>query len=304
MSSRVEISSQAGFLWALASAVSFGLMSWLVHACPGVPPAEIALLRGLAGLAILTPLAWRRLSTLLGRRSGFLWLRALSGAVSILCYYWNLQHTSVGTSKALQDLAPIFVAVYSLYVLRERLGGRTGFGIALAIGGALVIGLQGASPPSLPVLAVGLLGAVAAASAFLSLREAAVEHSPELVVWTLCAASSVVSSFALFGPDGTAGVPSAWVAPRTLEWVMVLGVALTGLAGQLWMTRAYQRLSASVASALGLTALLWGVLFEIAFSHARPATADWIGYACILVGAIALRRGAVAATRGSPDEAT
>jgi len=285
--------ARIGFFWALASAVSFGLMSWLVHATPRVPPAQIALLRGLAGLAILTPLVWRRLPTLRGGSSGFLWLRALSGAGSILCYYWNLQHTSVGTSKALQDLAPIFVALYSLYVLRERLSGRTGGGIALAIAGALAIGVRGAVPPTLPVFAVGLLGAVAAAAAFLSLRAAAVEHSPELVVWTLCAASSVVSAFALRGEWEPLGLRDAG---------FVVGVALTGLAGQLWMTRAYQHLTASVASALGLTALLWGVLFEVAGSGARPSPWDWSGYALILLGAILLRGSASKPTPGSPDE--
>lgn len=290
--------ARIGYVWALASAVSFGLMSWLVHAAVELPPLWIALARGLVGLAILTPLVGRRLASVLAPNSGFLWLRAVAGALSILCYFWNLQRTSVGTAKALQDLAPVIVAAFSVLVLREDLRGRTGIGIALAIAGALAIGLRGATPPSGAVVAVGILGAFAAATAYLSLREAATEHSPELVVWMLCA-SSCLTSVALIASGAIDERPMPWGSIGAREVALFAGVALTGLFGQLWMTRAYQHLSASIASALGLTALLWGVLFEIAFSRARPAAADWCGYALIVAGAVALRR---VSPRGSPDD--
>ncbi|TAJ20718.1 MAG: DMT family transporter [Planctomycetota bacterium] len=290
--------ARIGYVWALASAVSFGLMSWLVHAAHELPPLWIALARGLVGLAILTPLVGRRLAAVFAPNSGFLWLRAVAGALSILCYYWNLQRTSVGTAKALQDLAPVIVAAFSVLVLRENLRGRTGLGIALAIAGALAIGLRGATPPSGVVVAVGIVGAFAAATAFLSLREAASEHSPEVIVWMLCA-SSCLTSAVLIASGAIIEQPMPWGALGVREVALFAGVALTGLCGQLWMTRAYQHLSASVASALGLTALLWGVLFEIAFSRARPSVGDWCGYALIVAGAVALRR---ASARGSPDD--
>lgn len=293
--------ARIGYFWALASAVSFGLMSWLVHAAVELPPLWIALVRGLVGLAILTPLVGRRLGGVFAPNSGFLWLRALSGALSILCYYWNLQRTSVGTAKSLQDLAPVIVAAFSVFVLREDLRGRTGLGIVLAIAGALAIGLRGATPPSGIVVAVGVLGALAAATAFLSLREAATEHSPELVVWMLCASSSAVSAALIAsGVIGEAAMPWHELGARGV--FLLAGVALSGLFGQLWMTRAYQHLPASIASALGLTALLWGVLFEISLSGARPALADWCGYALILLGAVALRQRASPPIAGSPDD--
>jgi drug/metabolite transporter (DMT)-like permease len=141
-----------------------------------------------------------------------------------------------------------------------------------------------------------VLGAVAAATAFLSLREAATEHGADLVVWMLCATSSAVAFVWMLATEGARFDVGGFGAR---EWGILLGVAFSGLFGQLWMTRAYKHLPASIASALGLTALLWGVLFEIAFSGARPAVADWCGYALIVAGAFVLRR---VSPRGSPDE--
>lgn len=281
----------AGLGWALASAISFGLMSWLVHAgSTSADSNQLALLRGLLGLALLTPFVWRRLPQLFELRARWIWSRSLAGALSILCFFWNLQHTSVGTAKALADLTPLFVAAVSALWLRERLRGRDLAGCGIALAGALVIDLAGASAPSTRTLLVGMLGAVAAAVALLSLREAAQQYSTPLVVWSLCALSTLVSCCA--GGWPLPSLDAAGVA-------IALGVGLSGLAGQLLMTRAYVHLPASIASALGLTALVWAVGFEMLFSGARPGAADWCGYASILLGALLLQRG----SRADPDEA-
>jgi drug/metabolite transporter (DMT)-like permease len=288
---RVRVTG-SGFALALASAVAFGVMSYGVHAsAPGIPARQLACLRGVLGLALLTPFVWRRLPQVFDPRARWVWIRSGAGALSILCYFWNLQHTSVGTAKALSDFAPIFVALFSARVLRERLGALECAGIALAVGGALALGIPEESAPPLRAVGIGLLGALAASTAYLSLREAAAQYSSALVVWCLC----LVSALAALALPGEAWRP---LGARGLAFVGLVGVS--GLCGQLLMTRAYTALSASVASAIGLTALVWGVLLEVAFDGFRPGWVACASYAAVLSGVGLLQ---AARARGSASAA-
>lgn len=272
---RVRVTG-SGFALALASAVAFGVMSYGVHAsASGIPARQLACLRGVLGLALLTPVVWRRLPQVFDAHARWVWIRSLAGALSILCYFWNLQRTSVGTAKALSDFAPIFVALFSVRVLHERLRWLECAGIALAVAGALALGIPDESAPPPIAVGIGLLGALAASTAYLSLREAAARYSSALVVWCLCLVSALA---ALALP----GEPWRALDARGLFFVCIVG--LSGLGGQLLMTRAYTALSASVASAIGLTALVWGVLLEVAFDGFRPGLLACASYAAVLAG--------------------
>jgi len=272
---RVRVTG-SGFALALASAVAFGVMSYGVHAsAPAIPARQLACLRGALGLALLTPVVWRRLPQVFDAHARWVWIRSLAGALSILCYFWNLQHTSVGTAKALSDFAPIFVALFSARVLHERLRPLECVGIALAVAGALALGVPDETAPPQLAVGIGLLGALAASTAYLSLREAAAQYSSALVVWCLCLVSAL-SALALPGEP--------WRALGARGFALVGLVGLSGLCGQLLMTRAYTALSASVASAIGLTALVWGVLLEVAFDGFRPGLLACASYPAVLAG--------------------
>jgi hypothetical protein len=81
----------------MLSAAGIGVTSLLVHLeTDSLPAAEINLARAVIGLVITLPFVWRELGSLWRRECAAVWVRALAGAVSVLCFTWNLQHTSIG----------------------------------------------------------------------------------------------------------------------------------------------------------------------------------------------------------------
>lgn len=108
------------------------------------PSLVIAVYRmGLAALVIV-PLAWvrsRRELLKLPRRE--IILAVFSGvflAIHFSLWIASLNYTSVATSVIMVTTTPIFVAVASYFLFREKLGRQTGLGIAISIIGAVIIG--------------------------------------------------------------------------------------------------------------------------------------------------------------------
>jgi drug/metabolite transporter (DMT)-like permease len=59
--------------------------------------------------------------------------------VNHLCFAWGIKHTTPSHSAVIHALIPVFVGVAALVVLRERLGRLALVGLALAVGGALLV---------------------------------------------------------------------------------------------------------------------------------------------------------------------
>jgi drug/metabolite transporter (DMT)-like permease len=72
------------------------------------------------------------------------WLQAVVSGLLLAAHFWSwiasLSLTTVSSSVVLVSTQPIFVAVLSTAFLHERASGRQWLGIAVAVGGAVVIG--------------------------------------------------------------------------------------------------------------------------------------------------------------------
>lgn len=265
-----ELSKRIGLAYSLLMGLSFGLMGYLVGRCE-LPAEELVFLRAGFSCLCLTPFVYRRVSVLFSRQALTLWLRSIAGALAMICFFWNLQVAGVGTATALANFAPVVVTLISWLLLKERLERLEFLGIAITIVGALTLYKLGSSI-TLQIVLVGSLGAFSTAIAQLALRQAAQLFSPTLVVWFMSLITALASL--LLG--------RGWEKPT--GWVVVIGIALMGLLGQVFMTLAYMRLSAPVASTFGLSSLIWGVLLEIIFLGRQPVLGEWFSYLAIIGG--------------------
>jgi drug/metabolite transporter (DMT)-like permease len=150
-------------------AVSFGAI--LVRMATDAPPLSVAAWRLCLAAAILVPAAWIH-GTLrtLERRTLLLSLcSGLALAMHFVLWITSLRYTSVASSVLFVSTHPIFVGLGSFLFLKERPDRRLALGIAAAVLGASLIGLDdlrfGASSATGDLLALG--GGVMAAVYFL-----------------------------------------------------------------------------------------------------------------------------------------
>jgi drug/metabolite transporter (DMT)-like permease len=276
----------------LLSCVFFALMALSVGAAHRADPAldtiAASLYRSAVNLLALVLLVRGDLRALWGDGRPALWIRGLTGAISLISYFGALAHLGIGEAAFLNQTSAFWVAALAPFVLHER----TRPLIWLAILGSLV-GLALLVEPrdgDLLGRALGLCSGLAAAMAYLSVRMASGSNPPTTIV-------------AWFTGTGTV-VCAAWVLladlPMPREPAAIALLVASGLAatvGQLLMTRAYQLGPAAPVAAAGAAGPLVTTLFGAGLLGQVPDGKAALGMAVLLLSAVLLP---FLASRGAP----
>lgn len=222
---------------------------------------------------------------------GWLFLESLLGNVLFsLCMLAGVQRTSAVSAGVILSFTPMAVALLSWWWLRERVAGRTWWGIALAVSGMMLLGAEGRGASSgagealLPDSALGNL---------LILAAVLCEASYAVIGKRLTRSLSPRRITALINLWGwVLMTPLAWSAlqafnPATLHvghWGALLFYALAASVGTvwLWMT-GLQRVPASQAGVF--TAMLPLAACTVAWVLGEtPSPLQWLALGLTLAG--------------------
>jgi len=228
----------SGVLSMLYSSFAFSLMALCVKwASPHLPSTEIVFFRSVLGVLMTYAVIHRKKLSLSGESWKPLLLRGVSGFAALSLYFYTLTRLPLGTAVLLNYTSPVFSTLLAIVFLRER---PNLILICMTVSAFAGIYLLVDQPQITDHTAVwtGLLSAVCAAIAYVSIR--AIKHrvAPVVVIFYFTLISTVGSLFFL---------PQVFVMPSLLEWVAIAGIGLFSYYGQLWLTIALQRTPASLA---------------------------------------------------------
>jgi drug/metabolite transporter (DMT)-like permease len=210
---------------------------------------------------------------------------------------WGERQVDAGTAAMVVNIGPVVIAVLGGWLLREGFPRRLLAGLAIAFGGAVVVGLSESGRGRAPLLGIGLclLAAVSYATAVVG-QKPALRHAPALQVTTFGCFLGALATLPFAGQlvAGVAGAPLS----ATLT-VAYLGVFPTALAFTTWG----YALGRSTAGKTGATtyvvpalvvAMSWALLGE------TPRPLAYLGGALCLAGVAFSRDRARTPSRGSP----
>lgn len=263
-----------GVLIGLLSAFCFAGLNVLVKIA-SIPSAEMMFARGFVGVVLLTPFVVSEVRSLFHRHSIFVWIRFIAGALAVLALFYNIQINGAGLATAVANLTSLFVILFSIIFLRERLIFSEWIGIILVFLATfmlhsplgLMINFQGS--------VIGLLGAFSGAIAIISLKKIANQYSAYLLVWGFCFFCGIIS---LFCPG-----PS-WFCRSWLDVLALFLAGILGAAGQIFLTVSYRELPASLASAVTLSAILWSVILESLYFRELLSFPSSLSYLLMAIG--------------------
>lgn len=303
-------STGVGLLVALLSAAAFATSGPFAKSLleTGWTPGSVVFLR-IAGAALLLVVPAVRA---LGGRWRLLrhgWPQVVAYGVSAvavpqLAFFYAVQHLSVGVALLLEYLGLVLVVAWQCLVARRLPRTPTVIGIVLAVVGlALVLDVFGGVRVSGIGVMWGLIAAVGLASYFLMSGHVAEEPLPPL---TLAGGGLVVGAltFAVLGITGV--LPMTFVADpvqlagATLPaWFAVLELAVVAAAtAYVAGIVAARVLGAKLASFVGLSEVLFAVLFAWVLLGELPRPVQLLGGLFILAGVVAVR-----SEEGRPDAA-
>jgi drug/metabolite transporter (DMT)-like permease len=248
--------------------------------------AELAFYRSAVTLVATTGVVVAHRGTVLSPVFGMHLLRGILGATSLIGYFYAITLLPLATAITLNYTSPLFLAVTTTLVLRERFSPWLVVAVVVGFAGVLMLlqpnfeeGKEGAA-------LIGLFSGVLAAWAFLGIRTMARRGEPDWrIVFWFSAVSCVMCSAWQVGDGGFHAVHwgNAWILG---------GLGVSGFFAQMAMTRAYRTGNTLVVGAFSYSTIVFGTVATIVLWDERLSLFEWSGMAVIVAaGLLALRAG-------------
>lgn len=261
------------------------------------PAFQVAALRGASSLPFV--LAWALATAgarpLLRVRWSLHLLRGAIGIAMMASFVYALRTLPLSTAYSIFFVAPLLVTALSVPVLGERVGPRRWAAIGTGLLGVLVLlRPTGEGLLSLAALAVLLAAAMYAVSAITVRVLARTDSTQAMMVWLMAMMAGGAALLAL--PD--------WTPVRGEHAWLIAGIGVGGALGQYAVTEAFRVGEASMVAPLEYTALVWGVLLDLAIWGVLPDGVTWLGAAIIVGSGLYLLRRERAQGARVPDIVT
>lgn len=246
------------YVWMVLSAVAFALMTTCARAVrDDFSWQDIALARAALVLFFALGLTWTSGTKLVFLRPKSLWLRSLAGSSSLLLSFYSISSgLPVTDFLTLTHMYPIWVAVLSWPLLRERPGSDVWVAIITGLAGVQLIGqanVSGATP-------FALASSFTSALSVIGLHRVGNIDPRAIVVHFSAVALAFVALAMLFLPNNRPLHP-----PDTLAWIELIGVGIFATIGQVFLTKAFAAGSPSRVAIAGLTQVGFGMICDVVF---------------------------------------
>ena len=250
------------------------------------PILQVTLLRFLCGTIVATGVVavmrpgWPSRETVVANG-----LRSVIAVLTATTFFYALGQLPLAETLVLSFMAPTFVAVFGMLLLKEPVDRRIVGALAVGFAGTLVVALgggdDGAARSSTGVAAAFASAVLYALSVVLLRQRAQRDKFMHIVIF------QNIGPLLLVGPFGAA----AWqpVAAPHIAWFLLMGVL--GVIGHVLLATAFAKAQAARLAPLEYTALIWAALIGYAVFGEVPTLAT-LGGGALIVGSalIASRR--------------
>jgi S-adenosylmethionine uptake transporter len=207
--------------------------------------------------------------------------RSVIAVVTAVSFFYALGQLPLAETLVLSFLSPMFIALFGLLMLKERVDLRIIGAIAIGFAGTLIVVLgqteEANSARSWTGVAAALTSAVTYALSLVLLRQRAQRDKfLHIVVFQNIGPAVLVAPFALF----------VWqpLDFMHLGWFMLMGAL--GFMGHMLMVTAYAKAEAARLAPLEYTALIWAVLIGYGVFSEIPTWATLGGGLLIVAAAM------------------
>lgn len=244
-----------GPLFMVISTCSYVINDTLMKlATEGLPPYEVLMLRGCAGLLWGLPLmlvlgCGRQLPMVFERR---VLARNLAETAAILCYVVALANMPIADASALGQITPLLVLLGASILFRERIGG-----VRMALIGVGFIGAIMVAQPTMQ--GISIYAVLALANAVLcAVRDIAGRRIAAEVPGMIVAMSAII--VVLIGAGAMHLATEQWVVPQGHHLLLLAGAGFFLIFGHFFIFMAYRVGPTGVVAPFYYFFTFWAVL--------------------------------------------
>ena len=261
---------------------SFGFQAMngvIKHLSTEIHPFEIGFFRNIFGLVALAPFFVRyRLEVFRTEKFGLHLLRGAINVVSMLCFFYAISIAPLAKLASLAFTLPLWVTVFAVIFLGERLRSRRILALVVGTIGALIIIRPGTEAMNLGSLLV-LAGTAIWGLALMTIKVLArTESNLSITAW----AAVLLAAFSL----PPALLHWTWPSPGEFAWLALVGGL--GSLGVMATAQAFRLAEANALMPFDFFKLIWAAAIGYIFFAEVPDIWTWLGGAVIFLSTVYL----------------
>lgn len=237
----------------IISTFSFSLMNSFVKYFNHIPTFEIVFFRTIGSLVLATAYILIKGIPILGNNRKFMMFRAFAGIIAMSLFFMSLKYLPVGTAVSLRYLAPIYAAIFAVFLLKERLKPIQWFLFLFAFAGVLVLKGFDQNINTTGLLLV-LAASVFSGLVYVIIRKIGNSDHPLVIVNYFMFVGTIVGALLSI---------NNWVTPMGSDWLLLLSLGVFGFFGQVFMTKAFQIAKTNLVAPLKYIEVIFTIMVGI-----------------------------------------
>lgn len=276
----MQAANLRGIVAMLAAVTTFSVMDVLLkRLTEDYPAMQVTFLRGAAALPfLLTANAlFGRWRDLVAKRWRLHVMRGFLSVALLWCFVYAVSQLSLANAYAIFMSAPLLITALSVPMLAERVQWPQWLAVLVGLIGVIIV----LKPSGSGLVTIGGLAALASAIGYalnaITIRILTrTDSSAATVFWSLMFLTVI---------SGVAATLN-WVPVQWDHWHLILGLGISGAAGQYFITEAFRLAPPPVVAPLEYTALAWGLMFDWLIWATAPGLRMLVGAFIIVASGV------------------
>ncbi len=264
------------------SVCAFSLMDLIVKWSDDYPVGQVLFFRGFCGIIpilFLIPKD-RYFDFYKTTRPVLHFKRCLAGLIALVSIFIALRNLPLATVVSISFAAPIFITIFSIFLLNEKVGLYRWMAVLVGFLGIIFITEPGFSALNVyymyPIIFCLGLSYVAIAIRKLSSTE------PAWLISFFFSFSIMLLSFLSFY--------QGWILPSLLDLFLLSMVGILGGLANLWLSQSYKYSEVSLVSPLKYLGLVFAIIFGYFIWNEIPTSKTLLGALLVIVSSIIIFR--------------
>ena len=264
------------------SVCAFSIMDAIVKWSDTYPVGQVLFFRGLFGMIPIFFLIPReRYFDFYKTKRPFLhFKRVLAGLISIVAIFIALRKLPLATVVSISFAAPIFTTIFSIFLLKEKVGFYRWLAVFVGFIGIIIISEPGYSSLNVnylyPIVFCLGLSYVAIAIRQLSSTE------PVWLIGLYFSFSIMIISFFT--------ISQGWLMPNLKDLFLLSMVGILGGLANLWLTQSYKLSEVTLVTPLKYLALVFGIFFGYLIWDEVPSIKTLTGASLVIISSFIIFR--------------
>ena len=274
--------NQLGFFYMFISVCAFSLMDVIVKWSDDYPVGQVLFFRGFCGIIpilFLIPKD-RYLDFYKTTRPMLHFKRCLAGLIALVSIFVALRNLPLATVVSISFAAPIFITIFSIFLLKEDVGIYRWLAVLVGFVGIIFITEPGFNSLNLyyiyPIIFCLGLSYVAIAIRKLSTTE------PAWLISFFFSFSIMLLSFLSFY--------QGWILPSLFDLFLLSMIGILGGLANLWLSQSYKYSEVSLVSPLKYLALVFAIIFGYFIWNEIPTSKTLLGALLVIFSSIIIFR--------------